>query len=203
MDYSTLALGVDASHYQGAIDWPTLAAAGVGFAVIKATQGMGTDPMFLTNANGASDAGLITFAYPFLTPDDDDATVANFLSVTGGMLPALDWEEAGVSDSVIERYIKGYEDKAGRSGLAYYGLYPPDNISALIESWPRWFPEYAEQPRLSAWDGVSSPDWSKEWLVWQYTGSGRAPGVTTAIDLNRCAIPLTRLRAWHDTGAFS
>ena len=199
-DYSTQ--GVDVSHFQARVDWPTLKAAGAGYAIVKATQGVWTDPLFLQNANGAADAGFITFAYPFLTSEDDDATVAHFLDVTGGMVPALDWEEAGVSAAVVERFIRGYEDKAGRAGLAYYGIDPPDKISALIESWPRWFPEYAPQPRLPAWDGVSTPDWSKEWLIWQTTGSGREPGVTTAIDLNRCAVTLDVLRQWHDTGAF-
>jgi GH25 family lysozyme M1 (1,4-beta-N-acetylmuramidase) len=201
-DYSTLPLGVDVSHYQETISWTTLAAAGIGYGIIKATQSLATDPMFITNADGAADAGLITFAYPFLTPDDTAETVANFLSVTGGMVPALDWEEAGVSHSIIEMWIKGYEDKSGRAGLAYYGIDPPDELTALIGSWPRWLPEYAAQPRLPAWDGVSTPDWSREWLLWQYTGNGREPGVTTTIDLNRCAVPLATLRAWHDTGIF-
>lgn len=202
IDYTTLPLGCDVSHFQATVGWPTLAAAGVGYAIVKATQGMHTDPLFLANIDAAADAGLITFAYPFLQPTDDDAVVANFLAVTGGVVPAYDWEMAGVSDAVVERFIKGYEDKAGRVGLVYCGIDPPDKISALIESWPRWFPEYASQPRLPAWDGVSVPDWSKEWVIWQYTGNGREPGVTTAIDLNRCAVPLTTLRAWHDTGTF-
>lgn len=202
-DYSSLPLGVDVSHFQLTIDWPTVSKGGAGFAIIKATQGMSTDPMFIANVNGAADAGLITFAYPFLTPQDDEDVVANFLSVTGGMVPALDWERAGVSYQVVERFIKGYEDKSGRTGLAYYGLFPPDKLSALIETWPRWFPEYAPAPKIPAWDGLSTPDWSKEWLIWQTTGNGRLPGVTTAIDLNRCAIPMERLRQWHDTGSFS
>lgn len=202
-DYAALPLGVDASHYQAVVDWPALAAVGIGYAIIKATQGSGSDPMFAANRKGAGDAGLITFAYPFLTPEDDDATVANFLAVTDGMVPALDWEETGVLDAVVERWIKGCEDKLGRAGLAYYGLYPPDVLTETIKAWPRWLPEYAPAPRLQAWDGVSAPDWSMEWLVWQYSGSGREPGVATAIDLNRCAVPLDMLRRWHDTGSFS
>lgn len=202
-DYSALPRGVDVSHFQAGVSWSTLASAGYGYAVIKATQGMHTDPLFLVNAGGAADAGFITFAYPFLTPDDDAATVAHFLDVTGGMVPALDWEAKGVPDAVVERFIKGYEDKAGRAGLAYYGLYPPDKLTPLIASWPRWFPEYAPEPKIPAWDGVSTPDWSKEWLIWQWTGTGRASGVTTAIDLNRCAVSLDVLRRWHDTGSFS
>lgn len=203
-DYDDLPLGVDVSHFQETVDWAAVKAAGAGFAVIKATQGLGTDPLFLVNADGAADVGLITFVYPFLTPQDTPATVAHFLEVTGGMVPALDWERAGVSSMVVERFIKGYEDKSGRTGLAYYGLSPPDKLTALIETWPRWFPEYRTAgPRIPAWDGVSPPDWGNEWLIWQYTGTGRIQGVGTDIDLNRCAVPLDVLRRWHDTGSFS
>lgn len=202
MAYENLPLGCDASHYQGAIDFPALVAGGVGFIIIKATQGSGTDPMFDANRKGAADAGLLAFAYPFLTPDDDSDAAAHFLSVADGMVAALDWEAAGVDGGVVEMWMDACEAKANRAGLAYYGLYPPDTVSERIASWPRWFPEYRDTPRLPPWDGVSAWDWSKEWLIWQFSGSGRAAGVTTQIDLNRLAVPLATLKGWHDTGTF-
>ncbi len=203
MDLHQMSLGCDVSHYQGMVDWPTLAATGIRFVLIKATQGTWTDSAFERNRKGATDAGLLVFAYPFLTPYDNDEVVGEFLRVTDGLVPALDWEESGTPDAVIERWIDGYETKAGREGLAYYGLYPPDALTSKIAKWPRWLPEYATVPKLPAWDGTNPADWTAEWLIWQFTANGREPGIEAAVDLDRLAIPLTQLGKWYATGKFT
>ena len=59
-------LGVDVSHYQSEIDWPAVAAAGVRFAYVKATEGATfLDPRFLDNVAKARDAGITVGAYHF------------------------------------------------------------------------------------------------------------------------------------------
>ena len=59
--------GIDVSHYQGEVDWPAVAASGVRFAFIKATDGVDDiDPRFAQNWAGAKLAGIagvpITFS---------------------------------------------------------------------------------------------------------------------------------------------
>lgn len=52
--------GIDVSHYQGTINWETVAASGVSFSMAKATEGTGySDPTFATNYQGMLDAGMI------------------------------------------------------------------------------------------------------------------------------------------------
>ena len=47
---ATTAIGPDVSHYQGTINWASVKAAGVGFAIAKATEGSGyVDAQFKAN----------------------------------------------------------------------------------------------------------------------------------------------------------
>ena len=58
--------GIDASRWQGEIDWPTAIANGVSFAFFKATEGGDViDPGFETYWKGAGQAGLPRGAYHF------------------------------------------------------------------------------------------------------------------------------------------
>ena len=61
--------GIDVSHYQGAIDWPSVAAAGKRFAIVQATDGETClDPMYATNHANARAAGTRVTAYHFAEP---------------------------------------------------------------------------------------------------------------------------------------
>ena len=58
--------GIDASRWQGAIDWQAARAGGVNFAFLKATEGGDIlDPMFATNFRAALAAGVPVGAYHF------------------------------------------------------------------------------------------------------------------------------------------
>src|SRR6202042_3382786 len=64
--------GPDVSASQGAIDWNAVAAAGHGFAFIRATSGVSTvDPQFESNWQGAGAAGLRRGAYHVAAPQPD------------------------------------------------------------------------------------------------------------------------------------
>lgn len=201
-------LGADASRYQLDLDFDRLVADGVRYIIIKATQGMGVDPKFERNRSEAAKRGMMAFAYPFLQPSDTDAVIEHFLDVTDGMVPALDWEQAGTPASDVERWMDLSEARLGRDGLAYYGKWPPQPVTARITGWPRWLPQYSGNDSapcsLPIWAGNAPEpaDWSKTALIWQYTGTGRLPGVAPQIDLNRIACPLDVLQRWHDTGSF-
>lgn len=75
--------GVDVSAHQGVIDWPMLAAQGVEFAFIKATEGSGfTDARFSFNVLQARNAGLRVGAYHFFSFESSgDAQADNFIAV--------------------------------------------------------------------------------------------------------------------------
>ncbi len=68
--------GIDVSRWQGEIDWAAVGAAGVRFAMIKATEGSGADPLFAGNVAGASGAGLVCGTYHYLRATDREDVIA-------------------------------------------------------------------------------------------------------------------------------
>ncbi|HET9690667.1 MAG TPA: GH25 family lysozyme, partial [Acidimicrobiales bacterium] len=94
--------GIDVSNWQGQIDWGAVAAQGVRFAYIKATEATTyTDPRYGANSSGASAAGLLHGAYHFAVPNASSGTAqADFFVDHGGtwaadgrtLPPALDIE---------------------------------------------------------------------------------------------------------------
>ncbi len=62
-------LGIDVSRWQSSVDWATIKAAGVEFAVIKATQGNYlVDAKMRAHVEGANKAGLIVGLYHWCDP---------------------------------------------------------------------------------------------------------------------------------------
>lgn len=90
--------GVDVSHYQGDINWETIAAQDITFAFIKATEGSGmVDDCFAVNWENARAAGLYTGAYHFFSFDSGGDTQAeNFITTVpyeaDAMPPVIDLE---------------------------------------------------------------------------------------------------------------
>jgi GH25 family lysozyme M1 (1,4-beta-N-acetylmuramidase) len=206
--WNSLPGGYDFSHWNGTLDWDRIAAQLPAFVIFKATEGMFADPEFERNRRGAADRGLLWLPYIFIRPDDGDAAMQLAISVIGNnRVPvALDWERAGVSSATVERWIDAVAADARGLPMMYYGLWPPDRVTPKIARCVRWYPQYPGNPdappRLPPWDGVSTDvDWSKVWLIWQWSDAGQVPG--TAIgpdDLNRLACPVEVFRNWYETG---
>jgi len=78
--------GLDVSHYQGTVDWPSVAAQGAKFAYMKASEGTSfVDPEFSVNYAGSAAVGLARGAYHFALPDESSgADQAMFFLNNGG-----------------------------------------------------------------------------------------------------------------------
>lgn len=201
-----LILGVDVSRYQGQVDYGRLVDNGVQFVIPKVAQGGRVDPTWTRNCAEAEQHGLLVASgYAFLTANDTNAVIDRTLDLLEGRPLAIDYEAPGVPASIPDRWVKRFEDRAGRKGLAYYGLWPPAPISDYLASWPRWFPQYPADPnsapRVPFWDGFSRvTDWRTRCLIHQYTGHGSLPGIPGEIDLNRISCSLEVLATWTATG---
>jgi lysozyme len=183
-------IGVDVSHHQGNIDWPTLAGTDVSFAYIKATEGGDfRDPRFQTNWQRAKQAGLVRGAYHFFTQCRSGADQArNFIDAVpreaGALPPALDLEHMGpcrsgpqLTDLVAEisTFLAMVQDHYGRRPILYVtwgfdwlylrGGFTGETFWTRSIFWPPWF-------RTDAW------------LIWQYHSCGRRAGVNGPVDLN-------------------
>lgn len=193
---------IDVSTINGVIDWKTVASSGCKYAIIKATQGHGvgaatknlfcfTDSKFVTNINGAFDAGIKCGVYHYMTARtivEADKEADYFLSVIAPykskikMWVALDVEDptylGSLSAATLTAVTKHFLDRIDKAG--YHGiLYTNPNyliyrfIKGAFDNYPVWLAHY----------NVSKPYAAKGLKIWQY-GGGRVPGVNSTCDLD-------------------
>ncbi len=186
--------GVDVSRWQGNIDWQTLRSQGANFVYIKATDGGDhLDPMFRKNWDGAHRAGLKRGAYHFFywcraASEQADWFIRNVPKVEGALPPVIDVEYNHLSSckrrlsraKTIEK-MQVFMDRLE----AYYGQRPviytapdfyADNLRGEFLDYPFWLRSVAAHP------SVRYP--GRNWVFWQYSGSGLSQGVNEKIDLN-------------------
>lgn len=192
--------GIDVSHWQDTIDWSQVAGAGYRFAIAKATEGRNyVDPMYATNAAGATAAGLAFTAYHFARPDAEpnDAILEadHFVDVAqlgaGNLIPVLDLERTGgLSQTELTTWI-----------LTWLGRVTERlGVRPMVYTSPNGWAERTGDTTAVAdagytvlwvahW-GVASPrlpanDWSGNgWTFWQYTDCGSVPGIQGCVDLD-------------------
>lgn len=184
--------GVDVSEYQGDIDWQALAAQGVQFAFIKATEGSGyEDPCFAPNWQGAQEAGVPAGAYHFFSFESAGATQAEnllkVLPIRAGMLPpVVDVELYGEyrlapADAQTVRaeqreLLARIEEACGQKPILYttqraYRLY----LRGEFDAYPLWMRDVFTRPIYT------------DWTFWQYSDKGKLEGYEGPeqyIDLN-------------------
>ncbi len=176
--------GIDVSHYQGDIDWQTLAAEDISFAFIKATEGSTyVDGRFAYNYAEAQKTELSVGAYHFFSFDSTgEGQAENFIKTVAphdGMLPpVVDFEFYGTKnlnpppkESVtpeLQKLLSALEAHYGMKPIIYacedtYELY----LAGGYEDYDIWIRNVITSPTLS--DG-------RAWTFWQYTNRERLDG---------------------------
>lgn len=193
--------GIDISHYQGNIDWAKVAASN-SFAFIKATEGeKNHDPTFAKNWAGAQTAGLPVGAYHFFNPAQDAGIQAQHFcdaldTVEGPRLPpVLDIEKTGgVSQTLIlakvQKWMDLVEKHTGQRPILYtYTSFATSNrLAKKFSAYKLWVAQYGKlkTPKLCGWS---------KWTFWQYTSSGKVPGISGNVDLDYFAGTRAELHA--------
>lgn len=194
--------GIDVSHWQGTIDWPSVAASGKRFAYMKASEGTTlVDTTYAGNRAQAKALGLYVGAYHFArpgrNPGDAIAEADYFLAmsqlVAGDLLPVLDLEvTGGLAPVELQEWVKSYlgriYERTGAQGVIYTSpSFWRNNMAdttwfALNGYRTLWVAHWTSGPAPSVpggnWGGTG-------WTFWQYTSSGSVPGITGRVDLNR------------------
>ena len=183
--------GIDVSHYQGEIDWPSVKAAGIEFAFIKATEGIdNVDERFAENWEGASDANIAHGAYHFFHANLSGAAQAeHFLShVTrhpGDLPPVLDLE---ITDNMTAATIRKEAlvwcqavEKAWEVKPIIYTLphYANNCLDGKLSRYPLWVVDLG---LISIWP-ADCEGW-KQWKFWQHSHHGAVPGIDGEVDLD-------------------
>jgi GH25 family lysozyme M1 (1,4-beta-N-acetylmuramidase) len=217
-------LGVDVSVYQHPngqpIDWRAVRRYGVRFALVKADEGPKAGGSYYTNSwfkkdwNGAIAAGIATGAYHYARPRlplytaQQDAR--HFVNTVGsglggaGMPPVLDLEESGGLSSAnlgawAQSFLSEVQRLTGRQPMIYTALWFWNSYmgaTTKLSSYPLWIANYASTP------GLMPGGWSG-WNFWQYTGSGRVPGIPAEVDVNVSCGTGTYLAGWCSAQRYS
>ncbi|WP_455529746.1 glycoside hydrolase family 25 protein [Ruminococcus sp.] len=196
--------GVDVSEFQGDIDWTQVKQAGIDFAFIRIgyrTYGDGIvtyDNAFQRNIEGAQAAGLkwgpyfISQASTVDVPVDEADAVIDALAPYDITYPVVyDWElvyhdSARTDDVSVEALAdccvafcervkdSGYTPMIYQNtGTAMHKLDLP-----RVKDYDFWLAEYAEKPSFYY-----------DFRIWQYSNTGRIPGIEGDVDLNICFRP--------------
>ncbi|MDS1135616.1 glycoside hydrolase family 25 protein [Nitratireductor indicus] len=186
--------GVDVSRWQGEINWSKLREHGANFAYIKATDGIDhMDPMFRKNWDGAHRAGIRRGAYHFFfwcrrASDQAEWFIRNVPKVKGALPPVLDVEWNHQSSckwrpsraEIIEKmqvFLDRLERHYGQRPIIYTAPdFYADNLKGAFPNHPFWLRSVAAHPS-KIYPG-------RNWVFWQYSGSGLSKGVDGRIDLN-------------------
>jgi len=210
--------GVDVASWQhpdGApIDWNAVRAAGIQFAIIKATEGTSyTNPHFAGDRAAATAAGLVVGAYHYARPAEPVSTAVDqarhFLAATGQtrasghLAPVLDIEVTGGLDPATlaawtRAFLQEVETQTGRTPIIYtYRSFWTDKMANTKEfaEYPFWFAIYNDQ----ATPGWLPGGWS-DWAMWQYTSTGSVPGIRGKVDMNVVCCSSGALTALADGG---
>ena len=204
-DEYTCKIGIDVSRYQENIDWAAVKGAGVQFAMLRlGYRGYGTgalvmDPYFQQNIQGAQANGIEVGVYFFsqaITPEEGAEEARFCLNALKGYhitYPIVfDWESY---DSSLEPRTDGLDDKiltqcavafceeveaAGYQSMVYSNLtyfYLHFDLNQLVD-YPLWLAQYN-----------SRPSFYYHYDIWQYSGTGKVPGIDGNVDLNIHFIP--------------
>jgi GH25 family lysozyme M1 (1,4-beta-N-acetylmuramidase) len=187
--------GIDVSNHQRDVNWAFVASAGYRWAAAKATEGIGyRDPFYARNRDGAKANGLVFGAYHWLRPNlDVAAQVGNFITHTGSAdgcdFVMLDAEEGGLTGPAISQWCAAVAELTGKPIAIYCGAYTDPKVRPV--EWRQYTPWLAAYPAgyevhpdpATLEPPVNPAPWGR-WDIWQYTSSGRVPGVAGNCDVN-------------------
>ena len=182
--------GIDVSHHQGDIRWDAVAASGIHFAYIKATEGASyDDPCFKQNWDAAAAAHIERGAYHFYTiGTPGKLQAAHFLSKVpmdaSALPPAIDIELAGSNRDVgsVAQFQRDLSEFISILA-AHYGRQP------VIYSTRDFKNHYLQGISMGSWwasDVIFTPRQRADepWKFWQFSWRGRISGVTGFVDLD-------------------
>ena len=191
--------GIDVSYYQGEIDWEKVKESGIEFAIIRiGYRGYGKegklaeDKMAIQNLKGALESGLKVGVYFFSQAitveealEEADFVLKRIKNYDITMPVVYDWEyiseEARTANmdprTLTDCYLAFCEkiEAAGYTPMAYFNTFQSRKLMYLteLEDYPFWLALYS--------DRMTFPYRIE---MWQYTDSGRVPGIEGNVDIN-------------------
>jgi GH25 family lysozyme M1 (1,4-beta-N-acetylmuramidase) len=197
--------GIDVSKYQRRIDWRAVASSEIRFAIVRATLGNHyRDGKYARNVAGARANGIAVGAYHFAKPGpapwDPRQEADHFLRVVdlvpGDIVPVLDIEDSGgLSAPQLRvwavRWLNRVETRTGVRPMIYSG----NHFWRGSMNNTRWFARRGYSLWVAHWyvpaPSVPGGHWAgRGYTVWQWSATGRIPGIRGPVDRDRIRGPL-------------
>lgn len=189
--------GIDVSAYQGQVNWTKVKKAGISFVMIRAgyrgsTNGaISMDKRFLSNIEGARKAGLDVGVYFYSSAVNTKEAVQEAkwtlkqIQHKGITMPvAFDMEE----DSSSRTYKLSMMQKTKITD-AFCSIVRQNGYKPLIYGNPTWIYNSLDLSYLtkySLWIAhyTNQTTFSYQYIMWQYSQSGKLPGITGKVDMD-------------------
>lgn len=190
-------LGIDVSKYQKDVDWQKVADSGITFVIIRIggrgygqTGNLYTDEMAQSHYQGAKAAGLKVGAYFFsqaISAEEAREEAKYALQLTADwqldMPIVFDWEYVSDTARTANTDSQTVTDcaivfcdtvlAAKKHPMIYVR---PEQTKLLLEQlwgYDHWVAWYSD-----------TMDYANEFIMWQYTKTGKVPGISGDVDIN-------------------
>lgn len=199
--------GIDVSRWQQEIDWARVRAAGTRFAFIKATEGGDhLDPKFRDNWREAKAAGIPRGAYHFVfwcRPARDQIRwfIRNVPKEPDALPPVLDVEwnnhsrcpraAPDVARAKMREMLRAFEAHYGKKPIIYTDINFHEDVlegTSEFDDYPFWIRSTAARPEKRYHN--------RPWEFWQFTTTGRVPGIVGDVDRNAFFGTEQQFAAW-------
>lgn len=181
--------GLDLSAHNGDVDFDKVAASGISFVWMKASEGETIRSSFYAdNYQKAVDAGLTVGAYHFFRFDCDGVMQAmNLCQALGQSRPALgvaiDVElenNAGdVSDQLIVSRLESMVDYLKMKGIPIIFYTNKEGYARFIKDYFSDYPLW-----ICSFSDFAPFDNDTPWVFWQYSHAGEVDGINGKVDEN-------------------
>lgn len=176
--------GIDVSRHQSHIKWESVAATGIDFVFVKATEGVTVrDPMYKDHFDELKKHQIIRGAYHFFsyksTGRDQAQNFINTVKLSKGDLPpVLDVEFKRRMPSrkkiihEVKAWLSDVENHYGVKPIIYldYDFYQKYLKGSISKEYVLWITDYYGEP--------------DDWTFWQQTDRYKVDGINSRVDRN-------------------
>jgi lysozyme len=187
--------GIDISKYQGDIDWQRVSRAGIRFAYLKVSEGGDhVDDRFYQNWSASAAAGIPRGVYHFMywcrTASEQAVWFTQAVPQDPTQLPPVldvEWNHASKTcpqqttpadaREKIQKMLEIMEYHTGKRPIIYTDIaFHRDVLEGHFPGYQFWLRSVAAEPHQRFED--------RPWTFWQYTATGRVPGISGDVDRN-------------------
>lgn len=192
-----ISYGIDVSEWQGVIDWEKVASSGISFAMIRCgfRETVGSrvkeDDKFRKNIEGATKAGLNVGVYFFGTAKNEKEALEE-AEFTYNLIKDYHLTYPVAYD--IELFDSGRLSKTSYSKISDNVLTFTETLAShgyetMVYSYKNAFTNILDTGKFDGkmiWLAhfTKNTDYKGNYVMWQYSESGRVKGIKTNVDLN-------------------